>query len=96
MKVHWTAAAIGDLVDVRLYIADNNPEAASETAEKILNAVELIVEYPQIGRTGRAHNTREVVVPGTSYILVYRSFKTKIQLLRVLHGRRLWPPKKRR
>ena len=95
MKVQWTNAAIDDLVDLRLTIAESSPQAAAEVATRILDAVDIILQYPDLGKVGRAKGTHELVIASTPYLLVYRRFRSKIQLLRVLHGRRRWPPRKK-
>ena len=54
------------------YIASDNPSAADRTLEKILDAAEMLERYPNMGRSGRVHGTRELVIPGTPYVLPYR------------------------
>ncbi|MDQ7827232.1 MAG: type II toxin-antitoxin system RelE/ParE family toxin [Candidatus Eremiobacteraeota bacterium] len=44
-----------------------------------------------MGRPGRVPGTRELVVPGTKYIVAYRVRHRSLQILRVLHGARKWP-----
>jgi toxin ParE1/3/4 len=96
MKIQWTNAAVGDLAELRIHIAQTNPESASALAERILSAVEILIQYPDLGKAGRARGTHELVIAGTSYILIYRAYRVKVQILRVLHGRRRWPSRKRR
>lgn len=55
-------------------------------------AVTRLAEYPKIGRIGRVAGTRELVVTGTPYIVVYRIEPTAAVILRVLHGAQRWPP----
>ncbi len=51
-----------------------------------------LAEHPELGRVGRVGGTRELVVTGTPYLLVYRIRGDELQILRVLHGRRQWLP----
>ena len=44
-----------------------------------------------MGRAGRLPETRELVLPGTAYLIVYRSREDGTQILRLLHGARDWP-----
>jgi plasmid stabilization system protein ParE len=44
-------------------------------AERIQEAVEYLMEYPNIGRPGRVSGTRELVVSGTPFVVVYRDRK---------------------
>ena len=91
MKAVWTRAAIRDLTHVREYIAHENPDAAREIALKFVGATERITQLPELGRIGRVNGTREVVVSGTQYLMVYRLKKNAIHFLRVLHGHQKWP-----
>lgn len=91
MKAVWTKAAIRDLVHIREYIARENPGAAREIALKIVDATARIIQFPEMGRAGRVNGTRELVVSGTRYLIVYRLKKKAIHFLRVLHGHQKWP-----
>lgn len=91
MKPVWTRTAIRDLANAREYIDRNNPDAAREIALRIVDATERIIQFPEIGRTGRVKGTRELAVSGTPYLIVYRLKKTAIHFLRVLHGRQQRP-----
>ena len=91
MKVSWTRRAVRDLTHARSYIARHNPSAANETALRILDAADTISRQPRIGRAGRVDGTREFVVAGTPYILIYRVGKQRIDVLHVFDARQAWP-----
>jgi toxin ParE1/3/4 len=92
MKVQWTRRAVRDLTNARAFIARSNPSAAHETAMRIIDAVDTLSRQPRIGRSGRIDGTREYVVAGTAYILIYRLRKQGIDLLHVYDSRQSWPP----
>lgn len=94
MKPVWTRAAIRDLTNMREYIARENPDAARATALKIIDASERILQFPEVDRVGRANGTRELIVSGTRYLIVYRMKKKAIHFVRVLHGSQEWPRRK--
>jgi len=91
VRVRWLDQAVNDLIEVRRFIAEDNPAAASEAAQRIREAARLLSNYPAAGRPGRVPNTRELVVAGTPYILPYRVRGGAVEVLRVLHGARKWP-----
>jgi toxin ParE1/3/4 len=92
MSLSWSPEAIDDLVQLRAYIAADNPFAAQEVVLRILHAVEVsLQDNPSAGRPGRVPGTREFVVQHTSYIVPYRVRGSRIEILRVYHGRRRWP-----
>ena len=70
MTVVWSPRAIGHLADLRAYIARERPDAAAATT--LLSAVDRLAALPNLGRPGRVSGTRELVVPGTRYVIPYR------------------------
>lgn len=94
MKIVWSATAIDDLVGLRAYIAQEKSAAASSLARAILDAIELLGEFPAMGRPGRLPDTREIVVTGTPIVIPYRVAENRIEIITVLHGARQWPPSK--
>ena len=42
-------------------------------------------------RTGRVPLTRELIVGGTPWIIVYRVRADVVEIIRVLHGAQSWP-----
>ncbi len=91
MKILWTRRAIRHLTYVRDYVARENPSAAADIATQILDAVQLLNAYPNIGQPGRIAGTRELVVPKTPYIVPYRVRGERIELIAVFQGRQRWP-----
>ncbi len=91
MELSWTKSAIQDLEDAAEYIAEDNRIAAAKMGERVLEAVDYLKQHPVLGRGGRLHGTRELVVSGTPFIIVYRVRLDQIQVLRLLHHARKWP-----
>lgn len=82
-----------DLTNIVDHIALDNPSAALGMWEDIEQQVERLRDFPLSGRTGRISQTRELVVAGTPYIVVYL-VAIDVELIRVLHGAQQWPPEK--
>ena len=87
----WTKLAAHDLNCVLEYIAADAAEVAQRVAQAIRTASERLDQFPQMGRSGAVAGTRELVVPGLPYVLVYRGQGLTIQILRLLHTRHQWP-----
>ena len=90
MIIRWLDDAIYDLQAVRQYIAVDKPNAANHVARRIISAVSLLSEQPEIGRPGRVYGTRELVVPGTPYIVPYQVKNNAIEILRIFHSAMQW------
>lgn len=91
MPLKWTRAASHDLESIERYITRNNPEAAIDTVIEIIRRVEMLEDHPGMGRPGRVEGTREFVLSGLPYVVVYMDERDTVVILRVLHGVMKWP-----
>lgn len=95
MKAFWTRRAIRHLSALRKFIAKDSETNAARVAARIVDAVDLLVTQPAMGRPGRISGTRELVVPGTPCVIPYRVRGERIELIAVFHGRQQRPSKLR-
>lgn len=79
-----------DLDRIVDHIAKDNPPAALRMWDEIENQVERLRDFPRSGRAGRMPETRELVVAGTPFIVIYM-VGDDVDLIRVLHGAQKWP-----
>jgi len=91
MKIRWSPTAISDLESIRDYVARDNPSAARKVANRIKESVNRLINFLLSGRLGRVPRTRELVIPGTSYIAAYTIQRDEVQIAAVLHGKQRWP-----
>lgn len=90
MHLKWTRPALRDIQDAGDFIDADNPDAARRTAERVQESAEYLLVYPNMGRPGRLSGTRELIISGTPFLLVYRVAEPNIQILRILHHSRKW------
>lgn len=91
MKIRWSPTAISDVESIREYIAQDSPSAARRVAQTIKESVSRLRSFPLSGKVGRVPGTRELVIPGTSYIAAYKINPDEVVIAAVLHGRQEWP-----
>lgn len=92
MRIRWTQAAVSDLTEICDYVGDHDgPEAARKIANRIYDALNGLVAFPQLGRPGRRAGTRELLFPGLPFLAIYRVRTTVIEINRILHGAQNWP-----
>lgn len=91
MQIIWSRAALTDLAAIRRYIARDNPTAAQNVASRLLQSAESLSLHPNKGRIGDLHNTRELVIPGLPYLMVYKVSAGRVEIVRVIHTARQWP-----
>lgn len=87
----WTVQAKDDLRAQLAYIARDNPDAARYMAIRIKAACLALDQFPRAGRAGVVKDTRELVVPDTPYVCVYRVAAGRVEIVRLLHARMTWP-----
>ena len=93
LKVRWLKRALANLEAEAEYISRDSHAAAQRVVMAIERAVHLLASHPALGRAGRVAGTRELVVAGTPYIVPYRVREGRVEVLRVFHAARKWPPK---
>ena len=86
----WRESALSDLESIHAYIAERNSAAADRLQEAVEACAERLPEHPFLYRPGRVAGTREAVVH-PNYILIYRVTAEAVEILNVLHTRRLYP-----
>jgi toxin ParE1/3/4 len=91
MAIVWTTAARRDVNEIWDFIEVRNPDAAELVSSEILRAVEGLLQFPKRGKPGRIKETRELVVAGLPYVVVYLLADERVVILRVLHGAQDWP-----
>jgi toxin ParE1/3/4 len=94
MRIRWLRTALGNLDHHANYIAENDPIAARNAVQRIQAAVDQLAEYPSMGRIGRVPLTRELIIGGTPWIIVYRVRADAVEIIPVLHGAQSWPPQR--
>jgi len=91
MKLKWTRVALQDMHHLHDYIAEDNIAAANQMAARIREATEHLKKHPQMGRAGRVKGTRELIIAGSPYIVVYILEKSEIQIVAIIHNAMRWP-----
>jgi toxin ParE1/3/4 len=93
VRIEWSPLALQDRDKIFDYYEfdQGNPRAAIMVDGRIEEQVNVLLDHPKLGRPGRADDTRELVISKTPYIAAYRIAADAVRILRVLHGRQLWP-----
>lgn len=87
MKIRWLTTALENLEEIADYIAKDNVDAAYRTITRIRNASMNLSAQPEMGRKGRLAGTRELIISGTPYIIIYRIANDRVEILRVFHSK---------
>jgi toxin ParE1/3/4 len=91
LRVLWTIRASAQLEAAYDFVPEENVSAAEKQLDMIKQAVEQLVNFPEMGRPGRVYGTRELIIQSTPYIVAYRLKGSVVEILALLHGARRWP-----
>lgn len=90
-RVRWTPQAAEDLQAIYDFIARDSPHYAQLTAEKILATIDLLEQFPLMGRQvpeSSREDLRELIKP--PYRIVYRTGEV-LKILTIFRASRLFP-----
>lgn len=91
MLLHWTPNALNDLQEISSYIErERSISSADKICSLLFESIQMLADYPYMGRLGRLAETRELIAG--NYIVGYRVSSERIEILRIWHGARRYPP----
>lgn len=92
MPIRWTPSALDDFKTISRRIEqERNLATANRMCRKIYDAIQSLRRHPRTGRPGIEEGTRELVIPKSPYIVVYRLLPSEAaQILRIWHGAQDW------
>ncbi len=87
-QVRWSQEALRWLREIRDFIARENPEAARRTAAGIVDRVEVLSTFPEIGQRYDGVTDREVrILLYGHYRIAYLVTRERdVKLLGIFHG----------
>ena len=94
--IEFSSGALRDLKDIFDWIAQDSPATAFRIVGRLRQNIEILADFPHLGKAGRIENTFELSASGLPYIVVYRlGFRGRpenILIEAVLHSSRNYPP----
>jgi len=89
MEIIWTKPALGDIEDIKQFIAKDSPYYAEKYTEKIITQTEKLKKFPKIGRIlpeEKKENLRELIFG--NYRIIYLLAENEIVIIAIAHTRR--------
>jgi plasmid stabilization system protein ParE len=92
LPLRWSQRALADLARLHTFLAPKNPSAANRAIVTIRAAVEVLREFPELGRIveERAEvGHRELLVPFSTggYVATYTIVDDAVEIIDVRHQR---------
>ena len=90
VEIEWSEAAKNNLNEILEYISQDSPQYANYLSERIFESLENLKNFPQIGRKVPELNDPNIIeLILQNYRIVYLFLGYKIEILTIIHGRRL-------
>ncbi|HLX71996.1 MAG TPA: type II toxin-antitoxin system RelE/ParE family toxin, partial [Verrucomicrobiae bacterium] len=84
--------AAADLDEIWSYIAQDNPDAADKLMAAFASRFLRLASMPELGRSRAELSLGLRGFPVGRYVIFYRQRECHIEIIRVLHGARDFPP----
>ena len=91
MRVRYTPRAFADLENIRVYIAQFNPEAASRVIATIELLVNGLTDFPETGHPAPDLDARVLHSARFPYRIYYRLRSNEVSVLHIRHTSRRLP-----
>ena len=92
MLVRWTQPAADHLLHICDYSAEHFGAAqARRAADAIYESATSPQDMPHRGRIGREPDTREMLISGLPFVIIYRVGEEAVEIVRILHASQKWP-----
>ena len=91
MRIAWTPAAAADLEQISDFLFEQNPATAVRLVRQTYSAASTLKQFPNKGRPAKKEGTRELVLPGLPWIIIYEAGGQAVYIVRILHGAQHWP-----
>lgn len=88
MDIRWTRRALDDLKTAYARLEQDNFLLARDMVRALRHLLAQLPGQTHLGRKGSVDTTRELQIPGTPYLLIYREVAGNLEILRIAHGRR--------
>ncbi|MGA2593993.1 MAG: type II toxin-antitoxin system RelE/ParE family toxin [Bryobacteraceae bacterium] len=88
MRIRWTTEASDQLIGIVQHIEQEDPSAARNVAQAVIDAIDRLGTFPYLGRPGELKGTRELV--SAPYVVVYRVTSEVVEILHIWHGAQDW------
>lgn len=88
MRLRFSSSARSHIDAIYNFLNERNPAAARRIVADIQGASRLLIDFPHMGRKGDEPGTREWVVRGSPYLIVYEvdAEGDEVWVLAVFHG----------
>jgi toxin ParE1/3/4 len=87
MRVVWADSARLDFEKAMAFLKQHSPAGARRVGERILEAVGLLEQLPELAAASRHRGLRQLVVTRTPFLVIYRVHEDSVEVRAVVHAK---------
>ncbi|MBL8548648.1 MAG: type II toxin-antitoxin system RelE/ParE family toxin [Hyphomonadaceae bacterium] len=87
MAVIWSASARRDFDNALRYLQPRSQAGAKRMGERILAVASLLEQFPELAPPSRYRSLRQLVVPRTPYLVIYRLNGGDVEIRAIVHAK---------
>jgi toxin ParE1/3/4 len=91
MKLRYTRQAVADLFGIADYVRARNPAAAIDVETAVRSTIDLLADFPKLGRDRPELDARALGIPRYPYTAYYRVEGDEIWIVHIRDDRRQPP-----
>ncbi len=92
MRLEYTDKAVGDLLRLRQFIEEHDPQVANRIATRLVQGIASLLDQPRLGHpvalAPDPESIRDLVL--RDYVVRYAITNSRILILRIWHHREDW------
>jgi len=92
MIIKYTKDSLEDVRGIKQHLRTKNKTALKRILDYIYKAVDLFIDFPEMGHKGRVGGTREINIKSTPYFVIYNIIGDIVYVIRIMHDSQQWPP----
>lgn len=85
MKVRFLKRAVQDLINIEAFTRKESPRGAARVGARIRKRADDLAQFPEQGTPSDKAGVRQLYVPKTPYIIIYRIKSDEVQIITILH-----------
>jgi plasmid stabilization system protein ParE len=89
-RAHWTPDAKADLAKIDDFYTEIALDYADKVGDAAIAAAQFLLQFPYAGTSIDIDDVRKWRVRATPYILIYRTQRDAVQILRIRHMAEDW------
>jgi toxin ParE1/3/4 len=94
VKVHWTNTAVEHLLAIYEFIARDSPTYGQRTVDRLTARSRQLAAFPLSGAVVSEYQSSDIrEIVERPYRLIYRVTADRVDVLAVVHGAQLLPPR---